>query len=122
MLNTSFTQSFQITDHQTAIFLGSGSLPVYATPSLVALMENTSMKMLTDLPEGKTSVGIAIDVQHLKASPVGAVIECTATITAIEGRKYTFNLKATDSNGVTIGEGTHQRVVVDIERFMSKCH
>jgi len=121
MLNTSFTQSSPVTENQTAIFLGSGTLPVFATPSLVALMENTSMKMLTDLPEGKTSVGIAIDVQHLKASPVGAVIECTATITAIEGRKYTFKLKATDSSGDTIGEGTHQRVVVDIERFMSKC-
>jgi len=121
MTNSSFTQTLQIEEKHTALFLSSGILLVLATPALIAFMENTSMKMLTDLPEGKTSVGIAIDVQHLKASPVGAVIECTATITAIEGRKYTFKLKATDSNRNTIGEGSHQRVVVDIERFMSKC-
>ena len=121
MLNTSFSQTIQILENQTAAYLGSGTLPVFATPSLVALMENTSLKMLTDVPEGKTSVGIAIDIQHLKASPVGAEILCTATITAIEGRKYTFQVEAKDSSGDTVGLGTHQRVVVDIERFMSKC-
>jgi fluoroacetyl-CoA thioesterase len=61
-----------------------------------------------------------MNMQHLKASPVGATVECTATITAIEGRKYSFAIKAIDAYGDLIGEGIHERVVVNIDKFMSK--
>jgi predicted thioesterase len=120
MINSAFTQTIQVLENQTALYLGSGSLPVFGTPALIALMENTSMKLLTDLPTGISSVGISMNMKHTKASPVGAEIHCTATITAIEGRKYTFKLDATDRTGDLIGEGIHERVIVDIAKFMSK--
>ncbi len=120
MLNTSFTQSIQVTENQTAVNLGSGTLPVFGTPALIALMENTAMKLLVDLPADSTSVGISINIQHLKASIVGSKINCTAIITAIEGRKYSFKLEATDQVGNLIGEGVHERFIVNTEKFMSK--
>lgn len=120
MIHSTFTQSTKVSDHQTAAYLGSGTLEVFGTPALVALMENTAMKMLSDLPAESTSVGISMNMQHLKASPVGATVECTATITAIEGRKYSFAIKAIDASGDLIGEAMHERVIVNIDKFMSK--
>ena len=115
----SFSQTIQVDENQTAIKYGSGLLPVFATPALIALMENTAMQLIP-LPEGCSSVGISINMQHLKASPVGAHIECSATVTSIEGRKYTFEIIATDSSMDIVGKAIHERVVVDIEKFMSK--
>ena len=120
MLNQSLTQTITVTENQTAQFVGSGGLPVFSTPSLIALMESTAMNMLTDLPEGKTSVGTEINMKHLKASAVGAKVHCTATIVEMEGRRYLFQLKAFDDQDCVLGEGTHERFVVDIEKFMSK--
>ena len=119
MQHTSFSQIIQVADNQTAAQLGSGLLPVFATPALIALMENTAMQLIT-LPAGSSSVGISISMQHLKASAVGAHIHCTATVTAIEGRKYTFEIIATDGNMDIVGKAIHERVVVDIEKFMNK--
>ncbi len=113
MNNKSFSQTITVTENQTAEHLGS-------TPAMIALMENTAMKAITDLPEGSSSVGIFIQTSHLKASKVGETIHCTATIIAQEGRKYSFKIIAKNSNEDTIGEGTHERVLVDIEKFMSK--
>jgi predicted thioesterase len=120
MPNKSLTQTIQVKENQTANQYGSGLLPVFATPALIALMENTAMQLI-ELPEGSSSVGISVNIKHLKASAIGETICCTATITGIDGRKYSFDLKATDSSGDLIGEGTHERVVVNIEKFMSKC-
>jgi len=119
MQGKSFSQHIQVTESQTAIQYGSGLLPVFATPALIALMENTAMQLI-DLPDGCSSVGISINMQHVKASPVGAIVQCTATVSAIEGRKYTFDIVATDSNSDIIGKAIHERVIVDIERFMRK--
>ncbi|HLP05774.1 MAG TPA: thioesterase family protein [Paludibacter sp.] len=118
-MNNTFTQTLTVDESQTASNFGSGLLPVFATPALVAFMENTAMK-LVELPEGASSVGTEIHVRHLKASPIGAKIQCTAILNSVEGRKYSFSLQATDESGDLIGEGTHERFVVDIERFMSK--
>ena len=118
-MQDSLTQTIIVQEHQTASQYGSGLLPVFATPALVALMENTAMQLIK-LPEGSSSVGISISVKHLKASPVGSEIKCKATITAVEGRKYSFELVATDATGDIIGEGVHERIVIDIEKFMSK--
>ena len=119
MQHKSFSQTIQVTDNQTAAQFGSGLLPVFATPALIALMENTAMQLI-NLPAGSSSVGISINMQHMKASPVGVRIQCTATVTAIEGRKYTFEIIATDSSTDIVGKAIHERVVVDIEKFMSK--
>lgn len=113
------TQNIIVNENQTAESLGSGLLPVFSTPALVALMENTAMKLI-ELPEGSSSVGTFISVKHMKASPVGEKISCTATLVEHEGRRYSFEIKAFDSKEDMIGEGNHERFMIDIEKFMSK--
>lgn len=120
-METTFTQNMRVEEKHTASSLGSGSLLVFATPALVAFMENTAMKMI-QLPEGKTSVGTSIDVKHLKASPVGAEVSCTARLTKQEERKYTFEIEVLNEAGEILGTAIHERFSVDSERFMSKLH
>jgi predicted thioesterase len=120
MPNNSFSQTIIVSTEQTAEHLGSGTLAVLATPAMIACMENTAMRCLSGVTAESTSVGISINVNHLKASKVGTSIHYTAIITGIEGRKYIFCVQAVDMEGDTIGEGTHERVVVNAEKFMSK--
>lgn len=104
----------------TAATLGSGDMDVFATPAMVALMENAAMLAVRDhLPEGSATVGTQISTSHLKASPLGASITASAELIEVDGRRLTFVVKAWDEKG-TIGEGTHTRFVVDRERFLSK--
>lgn len=104
----------------TAVALGSGDMDVFATPAMVALMENAAMLAVKDhLPEGSATVGTQINTSHLKASPLGATITASAELTAVDGRRLTFAVKAWDEKGI-IGEGSHTRFVVDRERFLSK--
>lgn len=104
----------------TAATLGSGDMDVYATPAMVALMENAAMLAVKNhLPEGSATVGTQINTSHLKASPLGATITASAELTAVDGRRLTFAVKAWDEKGI-IGEGSHTRFVVDRERFLSK--
>ena len=103
-----------------AATMGSGDLQVFATPAMVALMENAAMKAVADhLPEGSTTVSAEMNVTHIKPSGVGAEIVASAVLTEVEGRKLTFNVGARDAEGM-IGEGVHVRYVVDREKFMSK--
>ena len=107
------------TDHVAAV-MGSGDLHVFATPAMVALMENAAMMAVAKhLPEGSTTVGAMMNTSHVKPSPVEESIKATAVLTGVEGRKLTFEIKAEDSKGI-IGEATHIRYIVDRERFMSK--
>ena len=100
--------------------LGSGDMDVFATPAMVALMENAAMlAVAAELPEGSATVGTQMNTSHIKASPLGAVITASAELTAVDGRKLTFAVKACDEKGV-IGEGEHTRFVVDRARFLSK--
>ncbi len=109
-----------VTADKTAAAMGSGDLPVYATPAMVALMEHAALEAVSSsLPAGSTTVGSEMNVSHLKPSKPGATITATAVLTAIEGRRLTFNVGARDEEGV-IGEGTHVRYIVDRERFLSK--
>jgi predicted thioesterase len=114
-----FSQQLIVKPSQTAEKLGSGLLAVFSTPSLVAFMENTAMQMI-DLPEGASSVGTSIAVKHLKASKIGEELTCVANLIEVDGRRYAFELKVTDLKGDLVGEGKHERFVVDIARFMSK--
>jgi predicted thioesterase len=112
--------SAKVDESNTALAVGSGNLPVFATPMMIALMEQAACAVLSDaLPEDETSVGTMINVQHSAASPIGATITATATITAVFGRKITFKVTASDNIG-EIGNGTHERFVVDSERFMGR--
>ena len=109
-----------VTADNTAASMGSGDLPVFATPAMVALMENAAMQAVAgELPEGATTVGAEMDVTHIKPSGLGAAVTATAVLTAVEGRKLTFNVGARDAEGM-IGEGVHVRYVVDRARFMEK--
>lgn len=104
----------------TAATLGSGDMDVFATPAMVALMENAAMLAVKDhLPEGSATVGTQVSTSHLKASLLGASITASAELIEVDGRRLTFAVKAWDEKG-TIGEGTHTRFVVDRERFLSK--
>ena len=109
-----------VCDANTAAAMGSGALPVFATPAMVALMEHAAMKAVAaELEEGATTVGAEMNVTHIKPSGLGAEITATAVLTAVEGRKLTFNVGARDAEGM-IGEGVHVRFVVDRTRFMAK--
>lgn len=107
-----------VSDENTAIAMKSGSLPVFATPSMVALMEQAACACLDECGVG-TTVGTAMNVEHVAASPVGAEITATATITSVSGRKYEFAVSAHDGIG-EVGRGTHTRVAIDADRFMKK--
>ena len=112
--------SVTVSAGNTAAVMGSGDLDVFATPAMVALMENAAMKAVADaLPEGSTTVGAEMNVTHIKPSGLGAEIVATAVLTGVEGRKLTFNVGARDAEGM-IGEGVHVRYVVDREKFMAK--
>ena len=103
-----------------AVTMGSGDLEVFATPAMVALMENAAMNAVAQaLPQGATTVGAEINTTHVKPSAIGVKVRATATLTAVEGRKLTFEVEACDEVG-TIGKGTHVRYIVDKERFMAK--
>jgi predicted thioesterase len=104
----------------TAATMGSGSLEVYATPALVALMEEAACAAIADeLEDGQTSVGTRIDIEHVAASPLEAMVSAIATVTEVEGRRIDFELSAYE-NEKLIGRGKHSRFLVDAERFMAK--
>ena len=104
----------------TAEYIGSGDMPVLATPALAALMENAAMlAVAAELPEGSTTVGTRLELNHLKASAVGAEVTAEALLTAVDGRRLTFRIEAREA-GVTVGECIHERVIVDRKRFLEK--
>ena len=106
----------------TALEVGSGDLRVYATPCLAALMEGAACECLEGLlPEDQTSVGISLDLRHTAATPVGMEVHARAVLTAVEGKQLTFQITASDEAG-EIGSATHERVVVNTERFLQKTY
>lgn len=119
-IGLTYTSTLVISKDHVASVMGSGDLHVFATPAMVALMENAAMLAVANhLPEGSTTVGTMMNTSHVKPSPVGDEVKATAVLTGIEGRKLTFSVKAEDSKGI-IGEAVHVRYVVDKEKFMSK--
>ncbi|MBQ8358530.1 MAG: thioesterase family protein [Oscillospiraceae bacterium] len=106
----------------TAYEVGSGSLLVYATPCMVALMEGAACEAIAPaLSEEKTSVGIALNISHLSATPVGMEVRAEAEVTEVEGNTITFTVTAYDEKG-KIGEGTHKRAIVTAQRFLEKTY
>lgn len=119
-LGLSYTSTTIVSNTNTALTLGSGDMDVFATPAMVALMENAAMNAVAPhLEQGQTTVGTEISTTHIKASALGATITATAILTAVDGRKLTFSVTAREGDTI-IGTGTHTRFVVDRERFMSK--
>jgi len=109
-----------VNENNTALAAGSGSLMVFATPMMVALMEKAACEALYDsLEAGQTSVGTQINVSHNAATPLGATVTAAATVTGVSGRKVEFEVTASDGAG-EIGNGTHTRFIVDEAKFMAK--
>ena len=106
----------------TAAEVGSGSLLVYATPCMVALMEGAACEAIEEaLDETMTTVGIELNIKHLSATPVGMEVRAEAVITGVEGRKISFEITAFDEAG-EIGKATHERFIVKVDRFLEKTY
>lgn len=106
----------------TAQEVGSGSLLVYATPCMVALMEGAACEAIASaLPQDMTTVGTELNISHISATPVGLEVRAEAEVTAVEGKCITFQVTAFDEAG-KIGEGTHKRFVVFGQRFLEKAY
>lgn len=114
------TSTLKVAERHLAMNVGSGDLPVLATPVMMMLMENAAMLAVApELSDDESTVGGQIASSHLHPTPLNSDIRATATLTAVEGRKLTFKVEAYDSAGL-IGEGTHLRFIINKEKFMSK--
>lgn len=114
------TSEQTVSEALTAMQMGSGDLPVFATPAMMALMENAAMMAVSnELPEGCTTVGGHIESSHLRPSKVGEKVSAVAEVTKVDGKKIEFKVAAY-SGETLLGEGTHLRFVVDKEKFISK--
>ena len=106
----------------TALEVGSGSLLVYATPCMVALMEGAACEAIAaSLGENQTTVGTALNIEHISATPVGLEVRAEAVVTAVEGKVITFEVHAFDEAG-EIGRGTHKRVIINSQKFLEKAY
>ena len=109
-----------VTNDNTAMKYGSGGVAVYATPAMVGLMEGTCLAAVDPhLPEGMATVGTNLNIKHLAATPVGMRVRAIAELTEIAGKKLSFTVKAYDDKEL-IGEGTHERYIIDLEKFLQK--
>lgn len=111
-------QTLMVSQEFTAQAMGSGELPVFATPAMIALMEKTAWTSVAGaLDEGQGTVGTLMNVKHMAATPIGCEVTCETTLIEIDRRRLVFEVRCKDSAGV-IGEGTHERFIVDNERFL----
>ena len=109
-----------VTEDKTAAAVGSGLVPVFATPYMIALMENAAVNAVqAGLEEGQGTVGTRLEVTHDAATPVGMKVWAEAELTAVDGKKLTFTVRAFDEAG-PIGGGTHERFIITVDRFLAK--
>ena len=113
-------QSVEVVEANTAKSVGSGLLPVFATPAMAALMEKTASESVAEyLGEGEGTVGISLNIRHLAATPIGMTVTCESELVEIDRKRLVFALKVSDGKDI-IGDGTHERFVINNERFMEK--
>ena len=114
-----YTSRMVVAEHHLALHVGSGDLPVLATPMMMAMMENAAMMAVKDaIGEGNSTVGGQISSSHIRPTGLGHVVMATAELIAVDGRKLTFRVSACDEQGL-IGEGEHIRFIVSREKFMA---
>ena len=122
MLSTGIkgTQEVKVTEANTAAAMKSGTLNVFATPAMIALMEQTAWQSVAPhLEEGEGTVGTELNVKHVSATPLGMTVRCESCLEQIEGRKLVFSVRAFDEDGL-VGEGTHERFIVKNDKFQAK--
>ena len=113
-------KSIVVTDEVTASKVGSGLLPVYATPSMIALMEGTCAESVQPyLAEGEGTVGVAVDIKHIAATPVGMTVRCESLLKEGSGKKLVFEVNVYDEKGL-VGTGIHKRAIINNEAFMAR--
>lgn len=113
---------YVVAEDKTAKAYGSGELEVYATPAMIALMEETAYKSVApELEEGMGTVGTLVNVKHLAATPIGMKITCHSELLEVDGRRLVFHVEAYDEKGL-VGEGTHERFIIQSDKFQSKAN
>ncbi len=112
--------SMEVRVGNTAIEVGSGSVPVFATPMLVAIMENAAINAITEhLPQGTSSVGTRVDCRHLAATPIGMKVTARAELVEVDRKRLLFKIEAFDEEE-KVGEGQHERFLIDLEKFLGR--
>lgn len=110
----------EVTDANTAAAVGSGGIQVFSTPMMIALMENAALQAVQPhLAAGESTVGTVVNIKHLAATPLGMQVRAVARLDAVEGRRLSFTVEAFDERE-KIGEGTHERFVIGVERFLER--
>lgn len=116
------TRTVTVNEDNTAKAMGSGTLDVFATPALIALMEETCWRSVAnELEEGCGTVGTLLEIKHTAPTPVGMEVTCESTLTEVDGRRLVFEVIARDAKGV-VGEGKHERFIVQNEKFQAKAN
>lgn len=116
------TQIITVQEDQTAKHLGSGDLAVFGTPYMIALMENTARKSVQPhLDQTQSTVGTLVNVKHVAATPVGMEVRCETRLVEVDRKRLVFEVKCFDACGL-IGEGMHERFIIDNEKFMQKTY
>lgn len=116
------THTTNVSEKNTAKTMGSGTLEVFATPALIALMEETCWRSVADeLEEGCGTVGTLLEIKHTAPTPVGMEVTCESVLTEVDGRRLVFEVTASDAKGV-IGEGKHERFIIQNEKFQAKAN
>ena len=115
-----FSIERKVTEHMTARVMGSGTLDVFATPSMIALIEETAWRSVApQLESGMAAGGTLLNVAHVAPTPVGMTVKCETELTEVDGRRLVFSVKVSDECG-EIGRGTHERFIINEEKFQKK--
>lgn len=116
------TEATIVTEQNTALALGSGTVEVFATPAMINLIEYTCARSVEDeLEAGQTTVGTNLSISHDAPTPIGMEVSCKSELVEVDGRALSFTVEVADEQG-TVGRGTHDRFIVDKERFQSKAN
>ena len=116
------TKTVTVNESNTAKTMGSGTLDVFATPALIALMEETCWRSVADeLEEGCGTVGTLLEIRHTAPTPVGMEVTCESVLTEVDGRRLVFTVQAHDAKGI-VGEGNHERFIIQNEKFQEKAN
>ena len=114
-------QTITTTKEMGIVHLGPDAPSMYSTPAMVSLIEATCVRLMTRyVDQGEQSVGFHVDVRHLAPTPIGKQVTAKVTLQKIDGRRYMFDVEVTNEDGVKIGEGIHERALIDISRFAQR--